>query len=108
MYSTKLLKPILGLLSGQGHVIMVYLDDILIIGQTIALAEISVAVGKSTFEKLGFVIHLEKSKLVPITTIDYLGFSINSTKMVITLPFEKSTDLIEDCVTLLNEHKPFN
>ena len=68
---------------------MDYLDDILIIGQTKELAETSVAIVKFTLEKLGFVIHLEKSKLTPITTIDYLGFTIDSIKMVITLPREK-------------------
>ena len=41
------------------------------------------------FEKLGFVIHPEKSVLAPTHVITYLGFEINSVDMTVTLMRDK-------------------
>ena len=103
---TKLLKPVLGLLWAQDHVVMAYLDYILIIGKTRETAESSISVVKLNFERLGFLIHPDISKLTPIRVIDYLGFSINSNHMSVTLPKDKRLELIEGCMKLIEEQHP--
>ena len=41
------------------------------------------------FEKLGFVVHPEKSVLKPIQSITYLGFVLHSKTMTVTLTPER-------------------
>lgn len=101
---TKLLKPILGLLRSQNHIVMAYLDDILIFGVTKELAEVTVKATKTLFEKLGFLIHPVKSKLTPTKVIDYLGFIINTVTMLVTLSKGKQQDLRKACNDLIGKH----
>ena len=59
------------------------------------------------FEKLGFVIHPEKSVLVPTHVIIYLGFEINSVDMTVALMREnKSSALLHPYVELLFHSLP--
>ena len=47
------------------------------------------------FQELGFVIHPEKSQIVPTQEIKFLGFIINSREMTISLtPQRKRTSRI--------------
>ena len=103
---TKLLKPALALLRAQKHIVMAYLDDILIVNANQESAEKSVSATTSLFEKLGFLIHPTKSKLQPSQTIEYLGFVINSVTMLVTLPMDKVLDLTNVCQNLINKPYP--
>ena len=51
------------------------------------------------FEKLGFVIHPEKSVLAPAHVITYLGFS--SVDMTVTLMREKKEKIFNTAASLL-------
>lgn len=42
---------------------------------------------------MGFTIHPEKSVLVPVQEISFLGFLINSKKMTISLPSDKAKEI---------------
>ena len=53
------------------------------------------------FEKLGFVIHPEKSVLAPTHVITYLGFEINSVDMTVTLMREKKEKIFNTAASLL-------
>jgi len=58
------------------------------------------------FLKLGFNIHLEKSVLVPTQELNFLGFTINSHTMTVTLPLEKKTKLKDLCLQVLGYSRP--
>lgn len=47
----------------------------------------------SLFNKTGFTIHPEKSVLEPVQKIAFLGFLIDSIKMIVTLTPEKASEL---------------
>lgn len=85
---------------------MAYLDDILILGKTLDLAKSAVSTTKQLFEKLGFIIHPDKSKLTPSTTMDYLGFTIDSVHMSVTLPKGKAADLTDACNNIIVISEP--
>ena len=103
---TKLLKPVLALLRAQNHIVMAYLDDILIISNTQETAEESVSATKHLFERLGFLVHPTKSKLEPSQKIDYLGFVIDSVDMSVTLPTAKAVEITEVCTSLVEKQQP--
>ena len=51
---------------------------------------------------MGFTINTEKSKVSPSQVIEYLGFVINSTNMIIKLTDNKKDTIYDMCVNILN------
>jgi hypothetical protein len=98
---TKLMKPICSVLRKQGHTILIYIDDVLILAESKAQCRESVAATKSLLEHCGFVIHTEKSETEPVHQIQYLGFILNSENMTSTLPACKKEHYIELCTQLI-------
>ena len=92
---TKLLKPVLATLRLEGHVIVIYIDDLLVIGTTYEQCVRSVIESFKLLESLGFVIHPEKSSFVPKQCITFLGFKINSVTMTLRLTEEKARKLMD-------------
>lgn len=85
----KLLKPVMALLRQQGTRTIIFLDDILVMAQ---LKEDLMRQTRNILQLLqlsGFVINFEKSIFTPGQIIPYLGFVIDSVKMMISLPREK-------------------
>ena len=66
-----------------------YLDNMLVVLQS--REELGRQLGQITslLESLGFVINKDKSQLLPVQTIQYLGFLVNSREMRIRLIEEK-------------------
>ena len=62
---------------------MNYLDDILICGDTFIECRDAVLATVNLLLKLGFSIHPEKSQLIPVQKIEYLGFLIDCVKIKI-------------------------
>jgi hypothetical protein len=91
---TKLLKPILATLRVDGHIIIVYIDDLLLIGHSYEKCISTIIDTLTLLEKLGFVIHPLKSIFVPVQNIVFLGFLINSRTMTICLTDEKKDKLV--------------
>ena len=86
---TKILKvPILVLRRLMIRVI-IYLDDLLILGNN--MSEIFMAMDSVIFllQRLGFVINLKKCVLDPAQEIELLGLTVNSQTMALPLPEEK-------------------
>ena len=77
---TKLLKIPIALLR-RINVRIIFLDDMLVMAQT--LQEISQAKETLIFllQNLGFVINFKKSQLTPVKEIEFLGLVINSVNM---------------------------
>ena len=87
---TKLMKPIIAWLRGQGVRMIIFLDDILVLAPTIETINQHARITISLLESLGFLINYKKSALVPTQRILFLGMLIDSTTMEFVLPTEKS------------------
>ena len=103
---TKLLKPAFANLREQGHIVIGYLDDTLIIGKTAAETRAAVTATTQMLSDLGFIVHPEKSVLDPSQDITFLGFKMNTTNMEVRLPKEKQDDIIQSCTELLTKKNP--
>ena len=99
---TKLLKPVLGLLRQMGIRLIVYLDNVLIMGHSpdIALQHTSTAI--DLFQGLGFMINYVKSVLVPSTKMEFLGFVVDSITLSFAFPRDKIRNVRKECQTLLD------
>ena len=87
------MKPVLSTLRKLGYNVMNYLDDIFICGDTFAELRDAVLATANLLLKLGFSIHREKSQLISVQKIEYLGFLIDSVKMKISLTKTKQDGL---------------
>ena len=103
---TKLLKPPLAYLRKMNHILAAYIDDLLNIGTDYGDCVRNVMDTILIFDKLGFIIHPEKSQLIPSREITYLGFIINSRTMTIRLTDEKKESLRDLGVQLIAEPHP--
>jgi hypothetical protein len=90
---TKLLRVVVAYLRKNGLRLIIYLDDILIVASSLLAARSAVALTKKTLESLGFVISLEKSVEDPVQILEYLGLSINTITMKLSLPEKKISDI---------------
>ena len=77
MFSKKLLKIPMGLLIRIGICIVIYLDDMLIIGrtreETIALRDTVILL----LQCLRFVVNYKMSVMIPVQEIEFLGMIVN-------------------------------
>ena len=88
---TKLMKPVVGMLCKMGARLTVYLDNILIMAESIQLfffffflesiqlANQHAQLVLSTLENLGFVVNHEKSVMIPSPQMEFLGFLVHLT-----------------------------
>ena len=57
------------------------------------------------FQKLGFVIHPDKSKFIPAKIVEYLGFILDSEKMITYLSDQKKQKNYEKCCIIPTKPK---
>ena len=74
---------------------IIFLDDMLIMGQSKEELLGQVREILHLLELLGFVINQEKSVLIPSHVIQFLGFKVDSTLMMISLPQEKVDGIVK-------------
>lgn len=103
---TKLVKIAFSKLRSMGHVSVVYLDDSLLMGASEVACKENVSDTLQLLQRCGFAISWEKSVLKPTKIIKFLGFTLNSTSMELSLPEEKLERLYRGCVGLLNDPSP--
>ena len=79
---------------------IIFLDDLLIFGNT--LEEILIACDSVIFllQHLGFVINFKKCVLEPTQEIEFLGMIVNSKTMTLTLPLEKVQKIKNQCLEI--------
>ena len=94
---TKLMKPPMVTLRLQGHIVTIYIDDLINVGLTFDECVENVITSIKLLNSLGFIIHPEKSIFLPKQEITFLGFNINSQKMEITLTDTKKETLKACC-----------
>jgi len=99
---TKIMKPVVGLLRRLGIRLIIYLDDILLIADSIEKLEIHRDSTIYLLQKLGFIINWKKSNLIPSQIIEFLGFQINSEEMMLYLPQQKVDQIKKECEQILN------
>ena len=98
---TKLLKPVFAHLRQQGHISTAFLDDFLLLAESELACVDNIQVTVQLLHSLGFIIHPDKSVLIPSQTIQYLGVIINSSDMTVTLTEERKVSLLSACNQLL-------
>ena len=103
---TKILKPVFAKLREQGHIVVGYLDDTLIMGKTATETKAAVVATTSLLTELGFIVHPHKSVLDPVQEITFLGFRLKTKEMVVELPKDKKHDIAQSCTKLINEVQP--
>ena len=101
---TKIMKIPISILRRLNIRVVIYLDDIILLGRT--LKEIKIARETTIYllQHLGFVINLKKSCLDPSREMEYLGVLINSLQMTLFLPEIKVTKIIKMCQKLTKAH----
>jgi hypothetical protein len=94
---TKIMKVPLQWLRSLGIRLIAYLDDFLLMAQT--MSEIIQARDSMIFllEHLGFVLNHEKSVLEPSQQMRFLGVQINSVTMTLSVPEQKAQKLMDLC-----------
>ena len=94
---TKVLRPVMAVLRRQGIRSIVYIDDLLLLSDSRQeLMEVLQEV-ILLLRHLGFRINWEKSQLVPLQKIPYLGFMVDSLTTIISLPDKKLQGIKQEC-----------
>ena len=101
---TKLTKPPIAYLRTEGVVVAIYIDDIIVIGDTYEECLIVTVKTIKLFLRLGFIIHSEKSSLQLSQKIAYIGFVFNSKEILVTLTSEKKGKSLESCKSFFNKN----
>ena len=86
---TKITKAATAVLRERGIRMIIYIDDMLIMAESETLLEDHVAATVYLLENLGFIINYPKSILEPRTTLEFLGFQVDSSSMELKLPGNK-------------------
>lgn len=90
---TKIMKEVIAYLRKQGHKSVIYLDDILCIGNNYDECATNVRETLKLLECLGFVVNYEKSSLTPSQNCKFLGFVYNTHDMTLSLPIDKRNNI---------------
>ena len=94
---TKVLTTSFKYLRSKGHLSVEYIDDSLLLGETFDICLKNIRTTVAFLRELEFIIHPEKSVLVPTQQIIFLGFAIDSAKMTITLTKERKESIYMLC-----------
>jgi hypothetical protein len=103
---TKLMKVPVSVLRRLGFLLIIYLDDMLIVAKSRAMALQARDSVIYLMQNLGFTVNWEKSALDPAHTVEFLGMDINSLEMTITLPEKKVRSITSLCRKTLVEAQP--
>ena len=98
---TKILKPVAALLREHGVRLIVYIDDMLIMSESIDLAKEHTAALTYLLENLGFLLS-EKSVSKPAQEMDFLGMVVDSVAMRLKIPGGKIKKNRQEARGLLN------
>ena len=86
---SKILKSVVGAFRHMGIRLVIYLDDILVMHQSMEQLTQLTPLICYLFEALGLVINLMKSRLSPQQTLEFLGFQVDTVNLQLIFPAEK-------------------
>ena len=82
---------------------IIYLDDMIILNQS----KLGLKRDRNSLlyllTLLGFAINWKKSSLIPTQILEFLGFTIDTTQMVMSLPEDKILRIVQKCQTLISD-----
>ena len=76
------MKPIIAFLRRMGVRIVIYLDDMILMNQSSHMLLKDLTSLRWLLENLGFLINCGKSAIIPVQKIQFLGYLIDSVKMM--------------------------
>lgn len=103
---TKITKPLFSHLRKQGHLNTSFIDDSLLLGDSVKDCRSNVIDTATASLDAGFILHPLKSVFEPVQIIVYLGFILNSILMTVMLTPEKAQKLLLAARALLLENNP--
>ena len=103
---TKIFKPIIAHFRFLGFRVFIYIDDISLVASSFDECKQQLAAITQILEGLGFLVNKEKSQILPVTEIRYLGFLINSINMKLFLPELKLGKIVTACAQLVAQSNP--
>ena len=86
---TKFTKPPLAVLKLEGIIIAIFIDDLIILGETYEECLTGSIETIKMFLSLGFLIHPDKSTFLPTQKLTYLGFIFDSVNMLLSVANNK-------------------
>ena len=86
---TKVLRPVAAFLRTLGVRMIVYIDDMLIMGESPDVVRDYVTAMVALLEGLGFIVNTDKSMLSPTQQLEFLGMQVSSVDLHLHLPREK-------------------
>ena len=89
----------------MGYTNVPYIDDSLLISKSVDSCLENVESTVSLFEDLGFTINLKKSVFKPSKYIKFLGFIIDSEKMLVCLPANKQQCILDICGLIIKKSR---
>jgi hypothetical protein len=104
-FITKLYRNFVEDLQAKGHRVIMYIDDILILGNSKVACEQSVQAVLASLKDLGARVNFAKSSLCPAQTLEYLGFTLDSKQMKIFAPPKKLLNTKKSLKTFLRGGK---
>lgn len=93
----RLLAPVVSALRAEGVRVACYLDDLVIFGRSPADCRRAGQRVANLLATLGFLLHPEKSSLVPSQRLRFLGFDLDSRSLRVHLPRDKALALAREC-----------
>ena len=97
---TKVMKPVIATLRNIGHISANYIDDSILIWDTVNECINNVQTRCALMTELGFVINQTKSH--PTQSLEFLGFVIHTLEMTVRLPTNKMPVVVNACRHLAN------
>ena len=98
---TKITKSIYSELRRKGHLNASYIDDSYLQGDSTADCRPDVTDTAQTGMDAGFVVHPRKSDFEPTQKLTYLGFTLDSVRMIVYMAPEKANRLKQLCIALV-------
>lgn len=102
---TKIMKIPIAILHRLGIRLVIYLGDILIMNQSLTGIQSDLSTTVYLLENLGFLINQEKSVVVPSHVTEFLGFTVNSETMTLSLPKENVIKIKQNCLDLASRQQ---
>ena len=106
---TKVMKPVFAYLRSQfGHTCLGYIDDSFYLEDSYTECELATLRAVQLIISLGFKVHPEKSVIIPTQTLEFLGFVLNSIRMIVTLTSKKADKILQLCEKFSHPNKQFS
>jgi hypothetical protein len=104
-FITKLYHHVVAELQAKGHQVVIYIDDMLILGKDKKTCEASVSAVRDLLQDLGAIVNEQKSCFSPAQQVKYLGFLLDSKAMEISIPAHKVKNTVKAAKKLLRQDK---